>query len=120
MARCGQGRRTGWQALALGVALAALAGCMTIREEVAPLRETVLTVARAGEEVSLSWLGAPGTYYSVMYTEARGARAQWKFLPDAVNIPARSPDEPIIVMDRVAPGKSRYYRLVQDTKPLVP
>ena len=77
-------------------------------------------VARSGGEVSLSWLGVRGTYYSVMYTEARGAKAKWQFLPDAVNIPGLETDEPIVVKDRVDPAKPRYYRLVQDSKPLVP
>ena len=113
------GWRSGLLAVALGAA-AGLAGCKTVHEELEPLRETVLTVARSGGEVSLSWLGVRGTYYSVMYTEARGAKAKWQFLPDAVNIPGLETDEPIVVKDRVDPAKPRYYRLVQDSKPLVP
>lgn len=106
--------------LALWIAAAGLAGCRTIREEVPPLRRTVLTVARAGEDVSLSWIGVPGMYYSVMYTDSRSPKARWKFLPDAINIPAISAEEPILVKDRVSPTKTRYYRLIQDNKPLVP
>ena len=106
--------------LALLLALPALYGCMTVREEVEPLRETTLTVARSGDEVTLSWIGVRGMYYTVMHAEAMGARARWKILPDAVNIPAVASGEPIIVHDRVPAGHPRYYRLAQDRKPLVP
>ena len=108
-------------ALALGcAALAGLAGCKTIHEEVQPIRETTLTVARAGEEVTLSWIGQKGMYYSVMYSEGRGAKARWQPLPDAVNVRGLATGEPIVVKDRVDPAQPRYYRLVQDAKPLVP
>lgn len=121
MSRCrqpGQGARL---ALALGCVLfAGLAGCKTVREELKPFRETTLTVARSGGDVTISWIGVRGMYYSVMYTEARGAKAQWKFLPDAVNVPGLVSGEPILVQDRVDPAKPRYYRLLQDAKPLVP
>lgn len=106
--------------LALLLALPAAHGCMTVREEVEPLRETTLTVARSGDEVTLSWIGVRGMYYTVMHAEAMGARARWKILSDAVNIPAIVSGEPIIVHDRVSAGRPRYYRLVQDRKPLVP
>ena len=102
------------------LALLALAGCKTVREEVQPIRETTLTVARSGEEVTLSWIGQKGMYYSVMYTEARGAKARWQFLPDAVNIRGLVSSEPIVVHDRVAGDQPRYYRLAQDAQPLVP
>lgn len=107
--------------LALGAAgLFALAGCKTIHEEVRPLRETTLTVARSADDVTLSWLGERGTYYSVTYTDARGAKARWYLLPDAVNIRGLATGEPIVVKDRVPAEQPRYYRLLQDTKPLVP
>ena len=115
----GPGWRSGLLAVALGVA-AGLAGCKTVHEELEPLRETVLTVARSGGEVSLSWIGVQGMYYSVMYADARGAKARWNFLPDAVNVRGLVSGEPIVVKDRVEPAKPRYYRLVQDGKPLVP
>ena len=109
------------RALALALAVGAAApGCKTIHEEVQPLRETTLTVARSGGEVTLSWIGVRGTYYSVMYTDARGAKAQWKLLPDAINVRGLATGEPIVVMDRVPAGQPRYYRLVQDSKPLAP
>ena len=113
-------KRTTW-ALALALAaLAGLAGCRTVREEVQPLRETTLTVARSGGDVTLSWIGVRGTYYSVMYTDARGAKAQWKLLPDAINVRGLATGEPIVVMDRVSAAQPRYYRLVQGTQPLAP
>ena len=108
-------------ALALGcAALIGLSGCKTIHEELKPIRETTLTVARSAGEVTLSWIGVRGTYYSVMYTDARGAKAKWNFLPDAVNVRGLVSGEPIVVKDRVEPMQPRYYRLVQDGKPLVP
>ena len=108
-------------ALALGiVALTGLAGCKTIHEEVQPIRETTLTVARSGGDVTLSWIGVRGMYYSVMFTDARGAKAKWNFLSDAVNVSGLVSGEPIIVKDRLDAGQPRYYRLVQDSKPLVP
>ena len=109
-----------WLALLAGIALAGLAGCKTIHEELQPIRETTLTVARSGGEVSLSWIGVQGMYYSVMYADARGAKARWNFLPGAVNVRGLVSGEPIVVKDRVESAKSRYYRLVQDGKPLVP
>ncbi len=108
-------------ALALGcAALAGLAGCKTIHEEVQPIRETTLTVARAGGEVTLSWIGVRDMYYSVTYTEERGAKAQWKLLPDAINVRGLVSGEPIVVKDRLPATQPRYYRLLQDSKPLVP
>ena len=56
-----------WAAGALGAALFVAAGCKTIHEEVTPLRETTLTVARSGGEVTLSWIGTQGMFYSVMF-----------------------------------------------------
>ncbi len=100
--------------------LAGLTGCKTIHEELQPIRETTLTVARSGGDVSLSWIGMSGMYYSVMYTDARGAKARWVVLPDATNVRAVVSGEPIVVKDRVGATQQRYYRLVQDGKPMVP
>ena len=114
--------RRGWMwALALGgLALGGLSGCKTIHEELGPVRETTLTVARSAGDVTLSWIGVQGMYYSVMYSEGRGAKARWQPLPDAVNVRGLATGEPIVVKDRVDPAQPRYYRLVQDAKPLVP
>ena len=101
-------------------ALAGLCGCKTIREELEPVRQTTLTVARAGGEVTLSWIGQRDVYYSVMYSDSRGAKARWQLLPDAVNVRGMASDEPIVVMDRLPPAQPRYYRLVQDVQPLRP
>lgn len=106
--------------LALFFALVISFGCMTIHEEVQPLRETTLTVARSAGDVTLSWVGVRGVYYTVMYADAMGGGARWKILPDAINIPAMVSGEPIIVHDRVEPNRPRYYRLTQDRKPLLP
>ena len=97
--------------------LAALAGCKTVREELAPVRETTLTVARSGGEVTLSWIGVEGMFYSVMYADARGAKARWRVLPGAANVRALATGEPIVVMDRLSAVQPRYYRLVQGVQP---
>ena len=118
------GRRIHWGRAALlalgGAALLPWAGCKTVHEELQPIRETTLTVARSADDVTLSWLGVRGTYYSVTYTDARGAQAQWNLLPDAVNIRGLATGEPIVVKDRVPAAQPRYYRLLQDSKPLAP
>ena len=115
------GKRTTRALAALALVLGCAAGgCKTVHEEVQPLRETTLTVARSGGDVTLSWIGVRGTYYSVTYTEARGAKAQWKLLPDAINVRGLATGEPIVVMDRLPDLQPRYYRLLQDDKPLVP
>ena len=116
----GAGMQAAGRRIALALALGlALAGCKTVREELRPVRETTLSVARAGGDVTLSWIGVRGVYYTVMYAEARGAKARWEPLPDAVNVQGLATGEPIMVYDRVAPNRQRYYRLVQDSKPLV-
>ena len=103
------GKRTTRALAALALVLGCAAGgCKTVHEEVQPLRETTLTVARSGGDVTLSWIGV------------RGAKAQWKLLPDAVNVRGLATGEPIVVMDRVPASQPRYYRLVQDAKPLAP
>ena len=113
--------RSGAAALALGaLALAGAAGCKTVHEELQPIRQTTLTVARAGGEVTLSWIGERGMYYSVMFTEQRGGQARWQLLPDAVNIRGLASGEPIVVKDRLASAQPRYYRLLQDRQPLAP
>ena len=115
------GKRTTRALAALALVLGCAAGgCKTVHEEVQPLRETTLTVARSGGDVTLSWIGVRGTYYSVMYTDARGAKAQWKLLPDAINVRGLATGEPIVVMDRLPERQPRYYRLVQDAQPLAP
>ena len=112
----------GWRVrLALaGAALVLAAGCKTIHEEVQPVRETTLTVARSGGDVTLSWIGVRDTYYTVSYADARGAKAQWKLLPDAINVRGLETGAPIVVKDVLPAGQPRYYRLLQDRKPLVP
>ena len=103
---------------ALALALAALAPCGCVHEELRPVRETMLTVARAADEVTLAFEGMRGTYYTVMYSPTNGARARWQPLPDAVNIQVGANGERVIVKDRVPAGTERYYRLVQGPSPV--
>lgn len=102
--------------LLLGLAMAG--GCKTVREEIRPVRETTLTTARSGDDVTISWIGTRGVYYTVMAQDGRGTRAQWKPLEGAINIRAVASGEPIIVKDRVHPSVQRYYRLVQNQTPI--
>ncbi len=102
-----------------GLLLVVLFATACVHEEIKPIRETMLTVARAGPDATISWVGQRGMYYTVMYSNERGKRAKWHMLPDAINIYATVSGEPIIVRDTV-PTPNRYYHLVQDVKPLVP
>ena len=103
-------------AAVLLLAACLLAGC--VHEELKPVRETTLTVARAAGEVTLAWTGQRGIYYTVMHSPSNGTRARWQPLPDAVNIQVGANGERVIVKDRVPAGTERYYRLVQGPSPV--
>lgn len=105
---------------AAALALAALAPCGCVHEELRPVHETMLAVARSAGEVTLAFTGERGLYYTVMYSPSNGARARWKPLPDAVNIQVAANGERVIVKDRVPAGTERYYRLVQGPSPVQP
>lgn len=107
--------RTAVAALALA---AALLPCGCVHEELRPVHETRLTVARAAGEVTLAFTGERGVYYTVMYSPSNGARARWQPLPDAVNIQVSANGERVIVKDRLPASTERYYRLVQGTSPV--
>ena len=109
-------RRTLLSAAVLLLAAGLLGGC--VHEELLPVRETTLTVARAAGEVTLAWTGRRGTYYSVMYSPTNGTRARWQPLPDAVNIQVASDGERVIVKDRIPASTERYSRLVQGPRPV--
>lgn len=102
----------GWKAIIAAAVLAATGmGC--VHEVLQPVRETTLAVARAGENVTLSWLAEEGMYYTVMYSKDNGAKAKWLPLEDATNI--RGTGAPVVVMDRTR--QMRYYRLVPSAEP---
>lgn len=103
---------------AAALALAALLPCGCVHEELRPVHETMLTVARAAGEVTLAFTGERGIYYTVMYSPTNGARARWQPLPDAVNIQVAANGERVIVKDRVPAGVERYYRLAQGPSPV--
>jgi hypothetical protein len=103
---------------AAALAMAALPLCGCVHEELRPVRETMLTVARSAGEVTLSFEGMRGIYYTVMHSPENGARARWQPLPDAVNIQVSANGERVIVKDRVPAATERYYRLVQGPSPL--
>lgn len=111
----------GWLCAAgLALALATALPCGCVHEELRPLRETTLSVARAGGEVTLSFFGTRGIYYTVMYASSNGARARWQPLTDAVNIQVSANGEQVIVKDRILTSEKRYYRLEQTTSPVQP
>jgi hypothetical protein len=102
----------GWKAIIAAAALAATGtGC--VHEVLQPVRETTLAVARAGENVTISWLAEAGTYYTVMYSKDNGAKAKWMPLEDATDILGTG--APVVVMDRTR--QIRYYRLVESARP---
>ena len=103
-------------ATAFLLAASLLGGC--VHEELKPVRETTLTVARAAGEVTLAWTGQRGIYYTVMHSPSNGTRARWQPLPDAVNIQVSSDGERVIVKDRIPASAERYYRLVQGPRPV--
>lgn len=114
-------RKRGWLHTAVpAFALAAALACGCVHEELRPVRETTLSVARAGGEVTLSFLGTRGIYYTVMYSTSNGARARWQPLQDAVNIQVAANGERVIVKDRIPASTERYYRLVQGPSPVQP
>jgi hypothetical protein len=94
--------------------------CSCVHEELRPVRETTLTVARSAGEVTLAWTGTRGMYYTVMYSPTNGTRAKWKPLDDAVNIQVSANGERVIVKDRIPASSERYYRLVQGPSPVQP
>lgn len=111
----------GWLCAAgLALALATALSCGCVHEELRPVRETTLSVARAGGEVTLSFFGTRGIYYTVMYSTSNGARARWQPLTDAVNMQVSANGEQVIVKDRIPANTERYYRLVQGPSPVQP
>ena len=101
---------------AAGLLAAAGAGC--VHEVVEPVRETVYVATRSGDDLTLSWVAKRGMYYNVFYADRRGADAKWALHPRGTNLRAAEDGEQMTLTDRVPNGKNRYYRLVQDAKPM--
>jgi len=112
------GRRGVAAALLAGAVLLAGAGC--VHEVVEPVRETVYVATRSGDDLTLTWVAKRGMYYNVFYSDRRGADARWTLHPRGTNLRASEDGEQMELTDRVPNGKARFYRLVQDAKPLVP
>lgn len=110
-------RAAGGVALALAV-LCGAAGC--VREVLQPVRETTYVTTRSGNEVTMTWTGRRGTYYNVLYTDEKSSAGKWTLHPQGANLRASADGETMTLNDRVPPGKDRRYRLLQDSKPLVP
>jgi hypothetical protein len=93
--------------------------CKTIHEEVQPIRETTLTVARAGGELTLSWIGVRGMYYKRVIH--RGTRREGAVKCCGRDQRARLVSgEPIVVKIACRRVRSRAITLLQDSKPLCP
>lgn len=109
--------RGGAVALLAGL-LAVAGGC--VHEVVEPLRETVYVTTRSGDDLTMTWTAKRGMYYNVFYADRRGPDAQWALHPRGTNLRAAEDGEQMSLTDRVPHGQNRYYRLVQDAKPLAP
>ena len=114
----GTARRRAAGAVLLAAALLGAAGC--VREVVQPVRETTYVTTRSGDEVTMTWTGRRGTYYNVLYTDQKVSAGQWVLHPKGMNLRASGDGETMTLTDRVPIGKDRRYRLLQDSKPLVP
>lgn len=106
-------------AAALAVALG-VAGAGCVHEVVKPMREVTYVTTRSGNEVTLTWVAQRGIYYNVMYAETRGPAGRWTAHPRGLNLRAARDGEQMSITDTLPPGEERYYRLLQDTKPLLP
>lgn len=114
----GAGWRRAAGAALLGAALLCTAGC--VREVIQPVRETTYVTTRSGDEVTMTWTGRRGTYYNVLYTDQKVSAGQWVLHPKGTNLRAANDGETMSLTDRVPVGTDRRYRLLQDSKPLVP
>lgn len=105
-------------ALAL-VALALLLGASSacVREVIQPVTESTLVVARSANDVTLSWHAIGGMYYTLLYARSQGADADWKAMDGAVNLRATA-SGPVEIHDHISARVPRYYRLLQDRKPI--
>ena len=102
-------------ALVLAVALAlGLTAC--VREVIQPVTESTLVVARASDQATLSWTAVAGMYYTILYASSQNA-SDWKAMDGAVNLRATI-SGPVAIHDRVPATKPRFYRLLQDSKPI--
>ena len=93
----------------LALCMVSLVGCATVREEIKPLADTTLIVTRAGDQMTLSWLGETGITYTIWHTARSDARTPWKVLPGAERM--RGTGQQVTWRDRVPSGQARYYRL---------
>lgn len=104
-------------AVLAALVLLAGAGAGCVHEVVQPVTESTLVVARASNRVTLSWNATAGMYYTILYAQSQGADAQWEAMPGAVNLRATG-SAPVELYDHVEGDVPRYYRLLQDTKPI--
>lgn len=93
----------------LVLAGALVAGCVTYEEQrlrASPM--TTLTVARAGESVSIQFPSEKGVMYTILWTANLNSRS-WEPLPNAVRVMGTG--ELMAFEDHVPNGIQRYYRL---------
>lgn len=108
------------RAAAAFAAALCLAGAACVHEVVKPMREVTYVTTRSGDEITLTWVAQRGVYYNVMYANSRGAAGHWTAHPRGLNLRASRDGEQMSITDKLPPGEERYYRLLQDSKPLLP
>lgn len=86
-----------------------MTGCVTYEEQRLPASPmTTLTVARAGESVSIQFPSEKGVMYTVLWTADLNS-GSWKPLPNALRVAGTG--ELMAFEDHVPNGIQRYYRL---------
>lgn len=101
--------------LAMAAALVlGLTAC--VREVIQPVTESTLVVARSTDQATLTWTAVNGMYYTILYASSQNAD-DWKAMDGAVNLRATS-SGPVAIHDRIPASQPRFYRLLQDAKPI--
>lgn len=97
--------------LACAVGMLILQGCAHVRTEtVRPrLSDTILTITRSGEAVTLGWETEVGKTYTVVYSSDLRQADGWQPLPSCAA--RRGTGRYMTVSDSVPSNEQRYYRL---------
>lgn len=98
-------------AMACALATLILQGCAHVRTEVVrpKISETILTITRSGEAVTLGWETEVGKTYTVVYSSDLRRGGGWQALPSCTARPGTG--RYMTVSDSVPSNEQRYYRL---------
>ena len=91
--------------------IAVMTGCVSQRTVHEPIRKKAgpaLLVGRGVGDVTLKWTSQRGAYYTILYSDDL-KNPDWKPHPKLHDIAGTGAD--IVVKDRPARGKKRFYRL---------